>query len=82
MTEYLQQQQYNNFEELTFPAEEWRVIAGTNEKYFISSLGRVVHKQKNNKLFVIEPWNDKGYKRISIQIYGKKKNLYVHRLVA
>ena len=36
-------QQYNNFEELSSTGEKWKAIDGTNEKYFISSYGRVAH---------------------------------------
>ena len=76
-------QQYNNFEELSLKSEQWKYIDGSNN-YYISSLGRVVHKLKNNTLYLLEPWNDenKEYLRVSMRINGKKRNVYVHRLVA
>ena len=82
-TEYPHSQQYNNFDELSRENEQWKYIDGSND-YYISSLGRVVHKLKNNTLYLIEPWSDedKPYLRVSMRINGKKRNVYVHRLVA
>lgn len=31
-----------NFEKLTLPNEEWKEIEGTEQSYFVSSLGRVL----------------------------------------
>jgi len=75
-------QQYNSFDEFTLPDEEWKPIDGTNEKYFISSIGRVVHLQKDGKLYIRSLWRDRNYLMVDFVQYGKKRKFYVHRLVA
>lgn len=75
--------------------EEWRPIKGYEGKYEISSMGRVKalpkfvnHSRNSNyKVFhgekVIKSANNgNGYRYISLTINGKRKNHYIHRLVA
>lgn len=50
-----------------------------NTNYLVSCFGTVRHKVTFNlvKFFISE----KGYKKVSLYVNGKKKNLYIHRLV-
>lgn len=82
MIEESNRQQYNSFDEFTLPQEEWKTIEGTNDKYFISSFGRVVHLQKDGKLYIRSLWYDRNYLMVDFYQYGKKRKFYVHRLVA
>ena len=60
--------------------EIWKPIKGYNERYSISSLGRV---QSHKTGLILKPSvNHKGYFIIQLSIFGKKKNHRVHRLVA
>ena len=66
--------------------EEWRDIKGYEGKYQVSNLGRVKSLKDNHgnyreKILDIKP-NKKGYLRIELSLYGKKKKFQVHRLVA
>ena len=66
--------------------EEWRDIKGYEGKYQVSSFGRIrsLRDNKGNyreKILDIKP-NKKGYLRIELSLYGKKKKFQVHRLVA
>lgn len=75
------------------PGEIWGVISNTNNRYEISSLGRVKslwrikYKGISYKPLILEPQVDKqGYHRITINIIinGESipKEFFVHRLVA
>ena len=66
----------------TKPKEEFKEISGTGGKYYISNHGRIISGAGKNPSFVY-PWiADNGYYKISIKRNGKRKNLYVHALVA
>ena len=59
--------------------EEWRDILGYEGLYQVSNLGRV----KNNKNKIMKHhMNEKGYYRITLCKYGKRKSHLIHRLVA
>ncbi len=69
--------------------EYWIYISGYDNRYMISSLGRVKSfvsspYYKNNKDGVIlyQGFNKKGYKVCYLSINGKSKAYSVHRLVA
>lgn len=53
--------------------EEWREVVGAEDKYEVSSLGRVRTKPR-----ILKAWLTNGYPTVSI---GKGKKEYVHRLV-
>ena len=54
-------------------------LKGFNEKYFISKTGKI----KNSDNHIISPFYHKdGYLCVSLHKNAKKKNYYVHRLVA
>ena len=57
--------------------ETWRKIIGY-ENYWISNQGRVKRDD-----FILKPWdNGQGYLVICLNKDGKRKNFYIHRLVA
>ena len=76
--------------------EEWKDIKGYEGKYMISNLGNIKslwyiqHNQfpipRNQKIYrekVLSVYdNGTGYKFVNLQINGKKKKHYIHRLVA
>ncbi len=78
---------------ITDDMEIWRTLPYGDCRYMVSNHGRVlrlwtykvaseglrkVHKEK-----ILSPTdNGNGYKIVSLQIDGKRKNKYVHRLVA
>lgn len=69
--------------------EEWRPVAETNGRYEVSNLGRVRSTYFKNgstefsTLRLLSPTdNGHGYKIVSMIIDGKRRNRYVHRLVA
>lgn len=76
------------------PGEQWRVIDDTNDRYEISSLGRVKSlwrikfKGVSHKQLILEPGTtEQGYQKITIQIIDENgnsipKEFLVHRLVA
>lgn len=65
-----------------YPKEKWKEIVGTSGKYYISSFGRVISGAEKRPSF-LQPWIDsKGYEEITIIQNGKKRNLYIHLLVA
>ena len=53
--------------------EEWRDVVGSEDRYEVSSLGRVRAKAR-----LLKPWNMSGYKAVSL---GKSRKTSVHRLV-
>ena len=70
------------FQEISSCGELWRKIRGTGGKYYISSYGQIVSLTSKNPA-LLSPWFcDNGYLRITIKQYGKRQNLYIHRLVA
>lgn len=64
--------------------EQWKPIKGTNGKYEVSSAGNVrsLNYGGHGQIKEVQQWNNNGYKRITIRISGRKKNLLVHRVVA
>lgn len=74
--------------------EVWKDIRGYEKYYQISNLGRVrsldriIKDEKNNRTFnikgkIITPTdNGNGYLIIGLRKNGKRKNKYIHRLVA
>ena len=60
------------------PGEEWKPIAGTKEKYFVSNKGRVKSLYRYEAK-ILKPFdNGNGYQQVEIN--GRK--VYLHRLVA
>lgn len=72
--------------------EFWKDIKGYRGYYQISNLGRIrscdrdisdINKTQHIKGKIIKPTNNgNGYLIVSLRINGKRKNHYVHRLVA
>ncbi len=60
--------------------EHWGTISGTDGIYCVSDFGKV----RNNKTgrILIPQESHHGYLRVDISVNGKRKNFYVHRLVA
>ena len=65
----------------SLPNEIWMPIPNTNDKYFISSFGRVLSKNKKNLILYPKTTKD-GYLVVAIVQNGKRKDYLVHRLVA
>lgn len=66
--------------------EIWKYIEGY-EDYMISNLGRVKSNQSYNNpkhewRYLTPSDNSKGYKLVGLVKEGKRKNYYIHRLVA
>lgn len=62
--------------------EEWKGIAGTGGKYFISNRGRC-KSVADYESRIISPFTNKGgYLRVTLCIEGKKTNKFIHTLVA
>lgn len=69
--------------------EQWKPVLETNGAYLISNYGHVVSTIFRNNIVekpmirAISPTdNGKGYKIVGLISDGKRKNFYVHRLVA
>ena len=71
--------------------EKWTYIAGTDNRYMVSTAGRVIScfswdvatKSYIPKVYFRSPCdNGNGYPIVSLIVDGKKKNFYIHRLVA
>lgn len=60
--------------------EEYRILNTIDSKYAVSNLGNIKNI-KTEKVLKPEITN-KGYKKISLSINGKRKKFYIHRLVA
>ena len=60
--------------------EEWRTIQGYQNKYMVSNYGRVWNLNRNEEKR--QYMNKKGYMRVSFMTEGKRKDFFVHRLVA
>lgn len=61
--------------------EVWKDIEGYEGLYQVSNLGRV-RSLKFNKTKILKQGNVNGYKRVVLSKNGKRKNYFVHRLVA
>lgn len=64
--------------------EIWKPVAGYEELYEVSSLGRVksLANNKSRKEKILKPYNDDGYLQVQLYRDGKRKFFKVHRLVA
>lgn len=62
--------------------EIWKDIPGYEGKYEVSNLGRVRSLKFNKTKILKQDTNKRGYKRVNLYKNGKKKNYWVHRLVA
>lgn len=60
--------------------EQWKLIKGYGDRYFVSSHGRI--KRKNKFLSGYPHKKRNGYIYISLQGNGERKNWLLHRLVA
>lgn len=63
--------------------EEWKAIPHTDNKYQISSYGRIksfCYDFQSGK--IVKPGNIKGYRSINLRIEGQKKTILIHKLVA
>lgn len=58
--------------------EIWKPIAGYDNRYEVSSFGRV--KRNDGKILFTAP-NSRGYSSVKLQHNGGRKTLTVHRLV-
>lgn len=61
--------------------EEWRVIAGTQGEYWISSLGRVMSK-KRGRTWILKPIRNGNYLSVDLCVQGVHRTMLIHRLVA
>ena len=60
--------------------EEWKVIDFTNNKYSVSSEGRI---RNNNTGNILKPSiHKRGYLKINLEVDGKKYSKSMHRLIA
>lgn len=60
--------------------EEWKLINGFGNKYYVSNLGRVKNGN-TNYIFKARP-NKTGYLRVPLSFNGKTIDLFIHKLVA
>ena len=58
--------------------EKATVIPGTQGRYIVSSDGKVYNRHGKEKNQLTDKW---GYKTVGLHIDGKKKRMFVHRLV-
>ena len=61
--------------------EEWRPIEGTNEDYWVSSLGRVMSK-KRGRTWLLKPVKCGHYLCVDICVNNLHNTQLIHRLVA
>ena len=62
--------------------EHWKSIAGYEELYEVSDIGRV-KSLKYGKEKILKPWKThKGYIRVNLYKDGQRKMQFIHRLVA
>lgn len=68
----------------SLPFEEWRVIKNTNNKYFISSVGRLLSLAQNETRLKCQEIDKDGYSRVKLSINGQKPNRHysIHKLMA
>lgn len=64
--------------------EEWKLIPGFGEKYYISNLGRIksINYKGTGGESLMQPTCHNGYKHIALSVYDNSKAFSVHRLVA
>lgn len=62
--------------------EVWKPVEGSDEKYLVSSLGRV-KSLKSGKPRILKTFvNNKGYERVALSVNGEVRYYLVSRLVA
>ena len=61
--------------------ELWAPIEGYENRYLISTYGRVKSLRKT-KVIILKPWNLGGYLAVDLRDKPKRKTKTVHRLVA
>lgn len=79
-------------ESVTLPGEEWRDVVGYEGRNLVSSFGRMVtirtynYKHKGEIVIreLMKPYiaKDTGYARVSMYKNGKRKTMFVHRIIA
>lgn len=64
--------------------EEWRPIAGAEDMYMVSNMGRIMSLNYRNKRHckVLKPHLHNGYFYISLKIGYRRRSVGIHRLVA
>ena len=69
--------------------EKWKSINGNREIYMVSNLGNVKTADRNGARgyfvkghILLQRQNSSGYNRVSMNLEGKSKEYFVHRLVA
>ncbi|MBT3207816.1 MAG: hypothetical protein HN704_03860 [Bacteroidetes bacterium] len=70
-------------EKMTYENEEWKYLDFTKDKYQVSNYGRIksfCHSPKEGKIVKVS--NIKGFNAYSFMVGKKKKQFYVHKLVA
>ena len=73
---------FNNFTETELTNERWKDIDGYDGMYQVSDLGRV-RSLKFGRVKVLRSYKNRdGYLKVFLWKYGKRRNIYVHRLVA
>ncbi|QKF94359.1 HNH endonuclease with NUMOD4 motif and intron encoded nuclease repeat [Fadolivirus algeromassiliense] len=59
---------------------DWKDVNGYEQYYCISDIGKIINKNTNQILSTYI--SGRGYPAVSLTKNGKKKNIYVHKLVA
>lgn len=73
---------FNRFTEEELSHEQWRDIFGYEGVYQVSDLGRV-RSLKFGRVKVLRSYKNRdGYLKVFLWKDGKRRNIYVHRLVA
>ena len=67
---------------VSFDGEEWKYIPHTDNDYLCSNLGRIISLKEYKAKLMIPSINNDGYARIQLTINGKRKDLFVHTIVA
>ena len=73
---------------LTLPSECWLPIDGTESRYLVSNMGRILTMSYKNKkgtdgMRIMKPALDaNGYLRTMVKMNGRYKTIKVHRIVA
>lgn len=73
------------FTPLSLPNELWLAVSATNERYFISTMGRLLTTawKGTNQARIMKPALDaQGYLRTMIMQHGRLRTVKMHRLVA
>lgn len=65
-----------------FQDEEWKFIAGTEQKYMVSNYGRIKSFLGNAEGKTLKQCVTKGFRTVCIRINGKRKSVLVHKLTA